>query len=79
MYHRVVARKKTKNCNVDTASNNKTTIYTDGCVEAGKKFAKDNLWLIGGVGVGIAVVELLGIGFALCLCVSFRKDEGNTV
>ena len=64
-------------CNVNTAS--KDTIYKAGCIGEGKKFAKDNLWLIGGVGVGIAVVELLGIGFAMCLCCAFKKEEDEVV
>lgn len=61
-----------------------TTIFTQGCISAGKEYAKSNIKLIGGVGVGIAVVELLGIVFAMILCTAFRREErgdpieGNT-
>jgi len=65
-------------CNVPPAANNET-IYLAGCVEEGRKFAKDNLWLIGGVGVGIAVIELMGIVFALCLCCAFKKEDNEVV
>jgi len=69
---------KTIGCNANTASKN-NTIYTAGCIDQGKKFAKDNLWLIGGVGVGIAVVELMGIVFAFCLCCAFKKEDNEVV
>lgn len=51
------------------------TIYTTGCITAGKEYAKGNMKLVGGVGVGIAIVELFGIAFALCLCSAFRREE----
>jgi len=65
-------------CNINVSWNSQS-IWNYGCVARGKDFAKDNLWLIGGVGVGIAIVELFGIGFAFCLCMAFRKDENEVV
>ena len=35
-----------------------TYFLTQGCIEQGKTFVKDNLYLVGGVGVGIAVVQV---------------------
>lgn len=68
---------KTTDCG-NTSYTNALKIYTEGCVEKGKTFVKDNLWLIGGVGVGIAVVQLLGIIFALCLCKAYKdEDKGS--
>jgi len=67
---------KADKCGEVSAYNN-ANIYQEGCVAQGKNFVKDNLWLIGGVGVGIAVVELLGVVFSLCLCKAYRKDEGT--
>jgi hypothetical protein len=68
---------KSNTCNSGTSltkySNAK--FFQNGCVAEGKKFAKDNLWLIGGVGVGIAVVQLLGIVFALLLCKAYKDDK----
>jgi len=67
---------KSEGCGKVSAYNN-SNIYQKGCVEQGKQYVKDNLWLIGGVGVGIAVVELLGIVFSLCLCKAYKEDEGT--
>jgi len=61
----------------DKIYTDKDTIYTKGCIEQGKTFVKDNLYLVGGVGVGIAVVQLLAILMGACLICSFKDDEGN--
>jgi CD151 antigen len=54
---------------------NNGTVFADGCIAAGKAYALSNMKLVGGVGVGIAIVELFGIVFALCLCTAFRREE----
>jgi len=64
-------------CGRDLSQYSSSSIYQEGCVEAGKKFVKDNLYLVGGVGVGIAVVQLLSIVFAVCLICAFRDAEKN--
>ena len=64
---------QTPGCNEDIALKN--TVYTAGCVSQSKTFAKNNMWLGGGVGIGVAVVQLLGIWFALCLCCAFKKED----
>lgn len=67
-------------CKDDSATCNRQVggkFNTGGCFAAGKTYVKDNLWLIGGVGVGIAVVQLLGIGFAIGLVCSIGKDSGK--
>lgn len=70
---------QTAGCGAAIASYNDTAIYTMGCVDKGKDFAKKNLYLVGGVGVGIAVVELLAIVFGVCLICSFKEEEkGST-
>jgi len=67
---------QTQGCNIGESSNGKnSTIYTSGCVSEGKNFASKNLYLLGGVGVGIAVVQLLGILFSLMLRKSFLNLE----
>jgi len=71
-------KSQTTGCNEDISSKN-GTIYTSGCIKEGTQFAKDNMWLIGGVGIGIAVVELLGIFFALCLCCAFKNEDSEVV
>jgi len=64
-------------CGRDITTYSSTKIHQKGCVEAGKTFVKDNLYLVGGVGVGIAVVQLLSIVFAVCLICAFKNAEKN--
>lgn len=61
-------------CNTRT----KKGYYTLGCIAQGKTYIKDNLWLVGGVGVGIAVVQLLGIVFAISLICAIKEEEKGT-
>jgi len=65
-------------CNVGLNSYDSTKIYSEGCVDKGKQYVKDNLWLIGGVGVGIGVVQLLSLIFAIGLICSFKNEEKGT-
>jgi CD151 antigen len=62
---------KADKCNTD-----KTDIYTVGCIDAGKQFVKDHMWQVGGVGVGIAVVQVFVMVAAILLCRNISK-EGN--
>jgi len=66
-----------KGCGKDISQYSSSAIHQKGCVAAGKTFVKDNLYLVGGVGVGIAVVQLLSIVFAVCLICAFRDAEKN--
>lgn len=50
-------------------------IYSSGCVAAGKQFAKDHMWKIGGAAIGIGVIQLFGIVFAICLCKAIGDEE----
>jgi len=52
-------------------------IFSKGCVAKGKEFAKKNIVLIGGVGIGIAVIEIFGVCFALCLRKAFKDEESK--
>lgn len=68
--------KPSGDCNVGiSADSNSTAIFNRGCVQVGKEFAKKNLWMVGGAGVGIAVIEVLGVVFALLLCRAYQMDE----
>ncbi|XP_015595080.1 CD63 antigen [Cephus cinctus] len=49
--------------------------YTTGCVEALKDFLTYAGNILGGFAIGVAVVQLLGIIFALCLANSIKNDE----
>ena len=46
--------------------------YTEGCKEKFEKLVQHNLLLIGGAGLGFAVLQVLGIYFACCLMKGFR-------
>ncbi|XP_029192082.1 tetraspanin-17-like [Acropora muricata] len=47
-------------------------IYTRGCIEAVKKWFKDNMFVIGGVAVGIALLQIIGICFANSLITDIK-------
>jgi CD63 antigen len=49
--------------------------YKDGCVKALEEFFKFSLRILGGVALGIAAAELIGIIFALCLANSIKNAE----
>ncbi|XP_022323550.2 CD63 antigen-like [Crassostrea virginica] len=53
-------------------ANNKT--YTEGCLTKFETFVKDNVFIIGGVGIGLAFVQIIGILFAFCLARALRKE-----
>lgn len=57
---------------------NKKTIFPKGCIPVGKQYAKDKIFLVGGVLIGIGVVQLLGILFACCLSRAIDQDAGRS-
>ena len=70
-----------KSCCITKADecNNKGAVpgvFATGCIDAGKKFVKDHMWQVGGVGVGIAIIQLLVMIAAILLCRAIGK-EGN--
>jgi len=71
--------KKNKDCNKGTITNLRKNkkIFTEGCVPAGKNFVKNHMWKVAGVAIGIAVIQLFGIIFAICLCKAIRQNSGN--
>lgn len=71
--------KDEKNCpsNVGEARDvsNSTSIFKqEGCLTKFEKYLKDHLIIVGGVGIGIAFIQLLGIVFACCLMRSIKKE-----
>lgn len=71
---RTCCRVQYTNCNVGVGMNS-TSIYDDGCVEAGKKYAKDNIWLLGGIGMAVGAIEVFGVVTSLCLCKAFHDEN----
>lgn len=54
------------------------TLYTEGCQPKIINFVKENMILVGGVALGIAFIQLLGIVFA-CLLMKAIKGEYEVV
>ncbi|XP_014679689.1 PREDICTED: CD63 antigen-like [Priapulus caudatus] len=53
---------------------NATNIYTIGCADGMQNWFVDNIVLIGGIGIGIAFIQILGIVLACCLGRGIRKE-----
>lgn len=49
-------------------------IYTEGCLTKFETFVKDNIFIVGGVGIGLAFVQIVGILFAFCLARALKKE-----
>jgi len=49
-------------------------LHSKGCVKEGQQYLKDHLWQIGGVGIGIAFIQLFGIVTAFCLCRAISSE-----
>lgn len=50
-------------------------IFPKGCLPTGKQYAKDKIFLVGGVLIGIGVIQLLGILFSCCLSRAIAADN----
>lgn len=64
----------TANCTGSQADITAKKIYTEGCLTKFETFVKDNVFIIGGVGIGLAFVQIVGILFAFCLARALRKE-----
>ncbi|CAL1542373.1 unnamed protein product [Lymnaea stagnalis] len=49
-------------------------IYPEGCVNKFEDWLKDKVAIIGGVGIGLAFVQVVGILFACCLARAIKKE-----
>ncbi|XP_014849308.1 CD151 antigen isoform X1 [Poecilia latipinna] len=45
-----------------------------GCVEKLEDYIRSQLYILGGVGVGIAFLQLVGMMFTCCLCRNLKED-----
>lgn len=59
---------------IAACTENSSTLHKDGCLTNLVQFFKDQAMLFGGVGLGIAFVQLLGVIFACCLARSIRSQ-----
>ncbi|XP_008410371.1 CD151 antigen isoform X2 [Poecilia reticulata] len=53
-----------------------SNIYREegGCVEKLEDYIRSQLYILGGVGVGIAFLQLIGMMFTCCLCRNLKED-----
>ncbi|XP_078318606.1 CD151 antigen-like isoform X2 [Crassostrea virginica] len=54
---------------------NSTTIYQQGCFSKLLVWIQENVNLVGGIGIGVALFQLLGISFTFCLCLRAGKES----
>jgi len=59
----------------DKTSCSSSISYASGCVSTLNQLFKDSGKVLGGIAIGIAAVEFVGIVFALCLANSIRNAE----
>ncbi|XP_025211851.1 CD82 antigen isoform X1 [Theropithecus gelada] len=54
-------------------------VYQEGCMEKVQAWLQENLGIILGVGVGVAVIELLGMVLSICLCRHVHSEDYSKV
>ncbi|XP_014667315.1 PREDICTED: CD82 antigen-like isoform X2 [Priapulus caudatus] len=67
-----------KGCMQDV-NNNAVSNYDKGCSDALYKWITDNGLIVAGVSIGLGIVQIFGIIFALCLCTAIGKAQGGAV
>ena len=65
-------------CNANV-SRELTKIHTKGCYNFVRKYLLNNLHVIGGFGIWIAVIQIMGMIFGLCLCCQIRHGDDTYV
>ncbi|KAH0949791.1 hypothetical protein HN011_007427 [Eciton burchellii] len=53
---------------------NSIHVYSDGCMAKLQSAIENNAMILGGVGIGIALIQLIGVIFACCLARSIRRE-----
>ncbi|XP_068732808.1 CD63 antigen-like [Montipora capricornis] len=66
--------KQETNCNVNVTSH-PHTIFQKGCYETAVTLFEDELLVIGGVALGIALFQLLGVALSCCLASSLQHSS----
>ncbi|XP_059141094.1 CD63 antigen-like [Physella acuta] len=64
---------KTTGCDTTFGDQNQA-VYHEGCRSAFEGWLKDKVAIIGGVGIGLAFVQVVGILFACCLARAIKKE-----
>ncbi|TPP57571.1 Tetraspanin, partial [Fasciola gigantica] len=50
-------------------------LYTDGCIEGVQQFFKKNVVIVAACVFGFALIQILGIVFAACVCQAIKRGE----
>lgn len=61
----------TDNCGASALPSSLNTI---GCSDSFVEVVKNKIWIIGGVGIGLAFVQIIGIMLSCCLARAIKKD-----
>nr|XP_006823920.1 PREDICTED: CD151 antigen-like [Saccoglossus kowalevskii] len=48
---------------------------TRGCINQFQSWVHDNVYILGGVSIGVACLQLFGMIFAICLCRNIGDDD----
>jgi len=51
-----------------------STFWEVGCADGFVKKVENNVWTIGGVGIGLAFIQIIGIMLSCCLARAIKKD-----
>ncbi|KAG8438366.1 hypothetical protein GDO86_008882 [Hymenochirus boettgeri] len=57
----------------------RSSVYTTGCMQGVESWLQNNLGIILGVCVGVAVIELLGLILSICLCRGIQSEDYTKV
>jgi len=61
--------------NVDPSNINDQVIYTEGCSKEMIDFVEDHVIYLIAVAGGVAVIQLIGMIFSICLCCALKRIE----
>ncbi|EGI68122.1 CD63 antigen [Acromyrmex echinatior] len=53
---------------------NSIHVYSEGCMMKLQSAIENNAMILGGVGIGVALIQLIGVVFACCLARSIRRE-----
>ncbi|KAG5839148.1 hypothetical protein ANANG_G00201870 [Anguilla anguilla] len=69
----------TENTRIKNSSMSLWPVYTSGCMVKVENWILSNSGVILGISIGVAVIELLGIILAVCLCKSIHQEDYTKV
>jgi len=53
---------------------NPTQIHTNGCIDGFTAWVKENIYVVGGVGIGLAFIQIFGVIITCCFGQAIRKE-----